>query len=157
KDETSKETERPIDAILAEAKVKAEEMVKAAKAEAEKQSKAIIAEAWTKAEEVLSTSGTSAGAVKEEIEKLKNLKSWHEKDFASFLTFTIELIESWKKGADNGTAIKARSDTESLRGEVEKLKNYKNQLEKYFDSFLKFNKKLLESREKESANWEEFK
>jgi hypothetical protein len=40
---------------------------------------------------------------------------------------------------------------------VEKLKNYKNQLEKYFDSFLKFNKKLLESRKKESANWEEFK
>jgi molybdopterin converting factor small subunit len=157
KDEPSKEAEKKVGAILAEAKIRAEELVNNAKAEAEKQSKAIIAEAWTKAEEVTGTSGASAGAVKEEIEKLKNLKSWHEKDFESFLTFTIALIESWKKGADNGTAGKGRSDTEALRGEVEKLKNYKNQLEKYFDSFLKFNKKLLESRRKENANWEEFK
>jgi hypothetical protein len=91
----------------------------------------------------------------EEIEKLQNLKAWHEKDFFSFLSFNLELLETWKKGLDIPIPVtSSRSEVDNLRGEIKKLSNIKNQLEKYFESFMDFNEKLLEAMKKGSADWD---
>jgi hypothetical protein len=47
-----------------------------------------------------------------------------------------------------------RSEADNLRGEIKKLSNIKNQLEKYFESFMDFNEKLLEAMKKGSADWD---
>ena len=94
----------------------------------------------------------------EEIEKLQNLKAWHEKDFFSFLTFNLELLETWKKGLDIPIPLTSgRNEVDNLRGEIKKLSNIKNQLEKYFESFMDFNEKLLEAMKKGAADWDGIK
>jgi hypothetical protein len=46
---------------------------------------------------------------------------------------------------------------DNLRGEIKKLSNIKNQLEKYFESFMDFNEKLLEAMKKGAADWDGIK
>ena len=66
-----------------------------------------------------------------------------------------ELLETWKKGPDIPIPVNTgRSEADHLRGEIKKLVDIKNQLEKYFESFMDFNEKLLEAMKKGSADWD---
>jgi len=140
--------------MLAEAKAKAEEYLKKAQEETD-QDRAKNAAEGQAAGQNLQALRNEVEILTEEIEKLKNLKAWHEKDFFSFLTFNLELLETWKKGLDIPIPVNTgRSEADNLRGEIKKLSNIKNQLEKYFESFMDFNQKLLEAMKKGSADWD---
>ena len=152
-EESRKEQER----ILAEAKAKADEYLKKAQAETDEAKAKKTAEGQA-AGQNLQTLRNEVEVLTEEIEKLQNLKAWHEKDFFSFLTFNLELLETWKKGLDIPIPLSSgRNEVDNLRGEIKKLSNIKNQLEKYFESFMDFNEKLLEAMKKGAADWDGIK
>jgi archaellum component FlaC len=149
-EENRKEQER----MLAEAKAKADEYLKKTMADAD-DDKAKKAAEGQAAGQNLQALRNEVEILTEEIEKLKNLKAWHEKDFFSFLSFNLELLETWKKGLDIPIPVTSgRSEVDNLRGEIKKLSNIKNQLEKYFESFMDFNEKLLEAMKKGAADWD---